>query len=165
MPCSSPSRQKTDLTHWQHLQDCDRARASVAPGGTEAPYRRQRRLWLWRIFRVRGWRCGCGLILRGFWSDAWREMNDLSDVQLIYVGQLRVRGDEFTNSGLRSGVTNGNFLERITILDGNLTSLLRGCGCCGLFLNRGAYSGRGRRGRNQARIRRCRPRCTVAFGC
>ena len=85
-------------------------------------------LLLGRIFRVRDRRRGRGLILRGFWTDAGRQVDDLSHTQLIYVGQLRVRFDEFINSGRRSEIANGNFLERIAILDSNLTSLLRGCG-------------------------------------
>ena len=85
-------------------------RPDIAVRPREAPQMRQRRLALRRIFRVRDWPCGCGLIVRGFWSDAGRQVNDLSDTQLIYVGQLRVRFDEFIKSGLRSEITNGNFL-------------------------------------------------------
>ena len=99
---------------------------------------RQRRLSLRRVFRVRDWSCGCGLIVRGFWSDAGRQVNDLSDTQLVYVGQLRVRFHDFVDSGLRSEITNGDFLDCITIPDSNLTSLLRGCGYFGLFLRPGA---------------------------
>jgi hypothetical protein len=94
--------------------------------------------------------------LISFWSDARRQINDLSDTQLIYVGQLLVRVDEIIDAGRRSEITNGEFLERITMPDSNLTSLLRGCGYRGLFLSRGAYGGRGRRGRNYADFRRCR---------
>ena len=103
--------------------------------------------------------------LISFWSDARRQINDLSDTQLIYVGQLLVRVDEIIDAGLRSVIMNGEFLERITIPDSNLTSLLRGCGYCGLFLSRGAYGGRGRRGRNYAHFRPCRRSGNVTFRC
>src|ERR1700752_1371543 len=104
---------------------------------------RRLRLSLGRIVRAGGWPCGCGLILRGLWSDAGRQINDLSDSQLIYVGQLRVRGDDFVDSGLRSEIANGYFLERITIHDSNLTSTLGECGLPVLLLTREAWGGCG----------------------
>ena len=94
----------------------------------EAQQMRGRRLSLERIVGITDWQCGSGPIVRGFGRDAGRQVNNLADTQLIYVGQLRVRFDEIINCRRRSEITNGNLLERITGPDRSLTELLRRCG-------------------------------------
>ena len=107
--------------------------------------------------------CLYDLSVRGFRITGGRQIKDLSAIQSIYVGQLRVRVDEIIEAGLRSEITNGEFLDRITIPDGNLTSPLQRCGCYGLFLSRGAYRNRARNCWNYSHFRSSYPPKDVAF--
>ena len=81
-------------------------------------------------------------------ANAGWKVNDLSDTQVIYVGQLRVRLDQVADSSIRSVIANGNFLERIAIFDNNLISLLRGRWHPDRFLSRATYGDRSRSGRS-----------------
>ena len=95
------------------------------------------------------------MIVRRFRSTVGRQVNNLSDTQSIYVGQLLVRVYEIIDAGPRPEIVNGEAFERVTISDGNLTSPFQGSWYSGPFVSRGIYSNGVRGCWNCSHLRRC----------